>query len=343
MCLNPPVRPSIKKLVPSAFTFALNLHTTLSLFTVLLAHTQYKMAIKNVVLIGAGGNLGPAVLKGLLGANFTVTILARSDSKSTFPTGIAVRRTDYTPASLLAAFEGQDAVVSTIGAGGLAQQNDVVDAAAKAGVQRFIPSEFGSNTTNQKTLDTVPLFQGKVDHVAHLKSVAESHPGFTWTSIITGGFFDWGLQVGFLGYDLHNQKATIYDSGDRRSSVSTLAQIGRAVAATLTHPTETANKYIFVNSFTLTQNETLAALESATGHKFTVTRRTTADANKAGMEKLAKGDIENAVADLILSGFYGEGTGNDFENDVEGGTSNKVLGLPTEKLDEVIKQVLAGK
>jgi len=273
-------------------------------------------------------------------AKFTVSILARKDSTSEFPSGLTVHRTDFSPESLLAAFKGQDAVVSTIGAGGQPQQNAIVDAAAQAGVKRFIPSAFGSNTLNAKAVSIVPFFKGKNDVVDYLEKTVASHPGFTWSSILTGGFFDWGLKNGFLGFDVAKKTATIYNDGNRRASYTTLATIGRAVAGTLLHPSETANKHVYVASFTVTQNEILAALEAATSAKWTVTKQTSEAAVKEGHAKLAAKDIAGGVPLLLLAQMYDAGTGNDFEKEVEGGVANSVLQLPKETLDAAIKDVL---
>ncbi|KAI8821167.1 isoflavone reductase family protein [Fimicolochytrium jonesii] len=297
--------------------------------------------IKNVMLIGAGGNLGPSILQALLDAHFTVSILARESSQSTFPPTVTVHRTDYSYASLLAVFQGQDAVVSALGSSALEHQNVIVDAAVGAGVKRFIPSEFGCNTVNRKGAAIVPFFQAKVDQVEYLKRMAAAHPSFTWSSVITGGFFDWSLKTGFSGYDLNRMTATIYDDGTRRTSTSTLKTIGLAVARTLLHPAETANTYLYIQSFAVSQNEVLAALEAVKGVAFAVTHRTTEAARMEGAQKLAAGDIMAGYLDLIMAAVCSPGTGNDFEQEVEGGTTNSMLGLPKETLEEAIKEALA--
>jgi uncharacterized protein YbjT (DUF2867 family) len=149
------------------------------------------MSIKNVILIGAGGNLGPTILKALLDEpSFSTSILARSSSTSTFPPNVPVHRVadDYPEADLLKAFEGQDAIVSTIATASAKKQNDIVDAAIKAGVKRFVPSEFGSDTNNAKAMEILPqYFAGKRAAVDYLKS-KESE--ISWSAFVTGPFFE---------------------------------------------------------------------------------------------------------------------------------------------------------
>jgi shikimate 5-dehydrogenase len=72
-------------------------------------------SIHNVVILGAGGSLGPTVLEAL-DPHFAVTIVTRESSTSTFPSKfkLHIAADDYPAAELLQAFGGQDAIVSLI-------------------------------------------------------------------------------------------------------------------------------------------------------------------------------------------------------------------------------------
>ena len=149
-------------------------------------------SVKKVILIGAGGNLGPSILSAFdVDEGFTVSILARHSSNSTFPAHLKVHRIgdDYPEAELVAAFKGQDAVISTIATANAVQQKKMVDAAVKAGVKRFVPSEFGSDTLNEKAVTILPqYFKGKREAVEYLKTKEED--GLIWTAFVTGPFFE---------------------------------------------------------------------------------------------------------------------------------------------------------
>lgn len=88
--------------------------------------------------------------------------------------------------SLKSAFQGQDAVVSLVASHVLASQSKLIDAAIAAGVKRYIPSEFGSNTVDPRNMEAVPLFKGKVDVQDYLKSKENE---ISRTIIVTGPFF----------------------------------------------------------------------------------------------------------------------------------------------------------
>lgn len=158
-------------------------------------HTLRKvaMAIKNVVLVGAGGTIGPYILASLAKAGFNVTILSRQSSTSTFGDHKVAKVADgYPRDELVAAFKGQDAIVSTIsvtGSGRLdtATQKLLIDAAIEAGVQRFIPSEFGGDNRNAAATALSPIYRAKLDIVEYLQAKKGQ---IEYTIVPTGPFFE---------------------------------------------------------------------------------------------------------------------------------------------------------
>lgn len=80
--------------------------------------------------------------------------------------------------------------------------------------------------------------------------------------------------MGLVGFNINTKKALILNGGNRAFSTSNLSQIGNAVVAVLLKPEETANQFIYVDSFTATQNEILAELEKVTGENWKVTEST---------------------------------------------------------------------
>lgn len=103
----------------------------------------------------------------------------------------------------------------------------MADAAVATGVQWFMPSKFGHDTTNPRVVEVLPLFQEKVKIVDHLRS--RERDGLSWTSLHTGFFFDFGLTFDLLGFDLRQKTAAIWDDGNNRSSMSTFKTIAQAI------------------------------------------------------------------------------------------------------------------
>ncbi|KAK6345795.1 hypothetical protein TWF730_010138 [Orbilia blumenaviensis] len=293
-------------------------------------------AIKKVIVVGASGNLGQPILEALIASGFTVSVLTRSGSSHSFPAGVDVIATDYSPSSLESAFSGQDAVVSVVAGAALGEQKKLIDAAASSGVKRFIPSEFGSNTNNKEAQALVPIFSRKVEIKEYLESQTGS--GLTWTGIVTGPVFDRSLRLGFLGFDIPARRATIYDLGDRPFTASTIAQVSSAVVGVLQNPDKTENKYVYIGSFTTTQNEILATLEAVAGGSWIVEKTSSVEKVETGKEQVVRRRDSSAIRPLITAAMYHEQSGSNFEDEV--GLSNDVLGLHKEDLETVIKGVV---
>ncbi|KAH6724417.1 hypothetical protein BKA61DRAFT_535976 [Leptodontidium sp. MPI-SDFR-AT-0119] len=299
-------------------------------------------SIKNVVLAGASGNLGPAILKALLGSRkFNVTVFARESSKATFPSAAKVIKVNYNSLeSLTSALQGQDAVISTLSAVALSDQSLLIDAAIASGVRRFLPSEFGSDLENPKAR-ALPVYAGKVEVQNYLVDKAKTNPEFSYTIVRNGFFLDWGLQVGFI-INTKGFKPTIYGSGDQEFSTTSLPAVGQAVVGVLSRPAETANKVVYVEEIALTQNKLLAMAKKLTPGQSWEPVHGDLDAMKAASDaRLKQGlfDDETFIPYIYMAG-YGEGYGGKLEK-----VDNELLGvkrLTEADVKAILKPVVQG-
>lgn len=271
----------------------------------------------------------------LADSSFTTTVLSRNGSSSTFPSGVKVVHADYdSVSSLKGAFQGQDAVISLVAGVALGDQNKLIDAAIAAGVQRFLPSEFGGNTTDKRARDIVPVFEAKVAAVNYLRS---KEGQISWTSVSNGAFLDWGLQVGFLGFNGSTKTATLFDEGKAVFSATNLHQVGLALIKVLEKADLTRNQYVWVNSFQTSQQDILKTVEKITGTQWTVEKQSTKKLIEEGRAKLQRQDF-SAVGDLIQAMIFGA---EDYLCDISGqGLWNEKLGLPKEDFEATLKSAL---
>ncbi|KAJ5114755.1 NmrA-like family protein [Penicillium alfredii] len=293
---------------------------------------------KNIAIFGASGSIGKIILNSLVASSqFTVTVISRQESEAAFPSDVAVHKTDFSNAGLEAALKGQDAVISAVGATAFGEQKKIVDAAIRAGVKRFIPSEFSASSQNEAVLQLLPLFGQKKELIEYLKT--KESEGLTWTGIATSLLFDWGLGNGFLEFDIANRSATIWDGGNHSFTLTNEKQLGQSVVSVLQHPQETSNKYLYVASVETTQKEILATLEEATGAKWTVKETTTDAEVSGGFKKLGAGDFSGAFALVRATGF-GNTPGLHANYAKDESLANAVLGLSLESIQETIKRVV---
>ena len=291
---------------------------------------------KNVLLVGGAGDLGKHVLSALLAdSSFNVTVLSRIDSKSVFPSYVKVIKVDYKDNNAIKkALTGQDIVISAVGGNAFFDKFDhtLIEAAVEVGVKWFIPSEFTADVSHSQ-FGSIPFMAPKVESIELLKKYQSR---IAHTFITTGGFLDWGLDIGFLGFDIPNHTATLYDEGKYSVSATTLPSISKAVVAIIHHPELTLNKRIYIADTSFTGQEALALLEKYTGTKWTVKHISTEDSYKQAAEYYAKGDLGNAIPSYILGVAYnGQGACN-FQDK----TSNKGLGLGTISIEQIIKEAV---
>ncbi|PCD37077.1 hypothetical protein AU210_005582 [Fusarium oxysporum f. sp. radicis-cucumerinum] len=288
-------------------------------------------ALTKVAVLGASGNLGPPVVQALLAAGFKVTTITRQESKAIFPADVVVKRVDLSSGeSLIEAVKGQDAVISTVSGEAIASQKLFIDAAITAQVKRFIPSEFGINTREARNTKFGQFVAPKIADVDYLIELSNKYGWFSWTGIATG------LRNGFFGFDLKNKTCQIYDSGNEPFSGTNLAFIGKCVAAALAKPEATANKFLTIASFTITQNEVKKVIEEEIGSRLTVTNVKTSDLEKIGAEKLANND-PTAFVEYLSQYVFADGAGQA----VTENAAVTVLGLQEESLRETVRAALA--
>lgn len=112
--------------------------------------------IKDVIVIGASGNLGRLIVSSLTTAKFAVSALTRLNSPATFPPHVSIHKTGYSHLSLVAVFEGKDAIVSALVTYSATQQRSIIDAAIQAGVKCFLPSKYGIDTSRPEIYQCLP-------------------------------------------------------------------------------------------------------------------------------------------------------------------------------------------
>lgn len=303
------------------------------------------MPLHRIALIGANGTLGPSILHALLTASsalsLSITVLSRQNSQSTYPSTVRVIYTSDNPSlsELTTLLKGQDALITTFAGSNSALQTRLASAAAQAGVQRFIPADFGScDSRDARAQELLPLYREKTAVREHLEQLAAKHQ-LTWTSIVCGHFFDYGLETGLLQIDLQQRKARVFDGGAGKWAASTLARVGEAVVAVLEPEREeaTANRVLLVQSFCVSQNEVVGVLEGVMGGGEW-------EVENVGSERFIeemKGKVEKdpgdgeatenlvGVAGLTLSNWEGK---EDY--------ANGLLGLEEEDLEQVVRGVV---
>lgn len=266
------------------------------------------------------GLFGSVVLSELASAGFEVTLLSRSEKPDeVLPDGVRRVVADYGDVDSLAkVLSGQDAIVSTVGMEGALGQKLIIDAAIQAGVKRFIPSDFGSLTTNPAA-SHLPQHLNLVEIQKYLKSKSDQ---IEYTIFSIGAFTEFLVNHGAV-FDWSNKKAEIWGDGTSPLSTTSLAGAARAIIGALKNPEPTKNKNLFIHEHVVTQAQLLSlAKKYSPGVEWTITTVEDPGAEYDRLEALTKKEpnLPNIYALLkasLVSGKYQAGYKN-VDNDLVG-------------------------
>lgn len=279
-------------------------------------------------------------MKALVGAGFELTVLTRSKKTEAYESTIEVREVDFTSVEMLtSALNGIDAVVSTLSGKAIDTQTALVDAAVAAGVKRFIPSEFGSVSTNPK-LESFPLYSSMATIRKHLETNA-ANGEFTWTVLACGAFLEFIFNMPTL-MDFQNHTATILDDGNNRVSSTSMPLVGKAIAAILKNFDATKNKILHTSEVIWTQNQLLGiAKELKPEIKWETNKAQTSVLLKESLEQIGAGDFSMPAMLKLVTGTALAGDTYGSAYDV---TDNKLLNikvLTAEDLRNLVARQLA--
>lgn len=309
-------------------------------FTFLIAFTRI-MEISTVAVAGGTGLVGLPLVTQLIAEKFNVVVLVRIGSQNVHKLpaspSLQIREVDYhSVKSLQQAMKSVDAVVSTLTTAFVGQQNSLIDAAAAAGVKRFIPSEFGCNTLNAHA-QILPVFAPKVQTQKYLQQWAKPQKSFTYTVLLNGPFLDRGL-TGYI-LDLKHRQCTLYDSGNRPFSTTTLSYVVAAMVAILRQPERTANRAIFISNALVTQLGLLEIAKEKDNGPWKIEHVSTDDLVTESHAELKKEDPNHfkAAVGFIRKAMFGEGYGANFEDETE----NQLSGIPKMTQDDIRTLVLS--
>jgi uncharacterized protein YbjT (DUF2867 family) len=216
---------------------------------------------QRVAIIGATGQVGTPLTRGLLALGHDVVVLVRNlncrEQLNEYKAGGAeiVEVTNMLDVNAVAsALSGSNTLVCAVpGSEQIISEHEAVwlEAAVKSGVKRFVPTEFGCHTRSLDYGDGI-LFDHKKK--MHEKIFAS---GIGWTFFYTGGIFDY-----FLPNLRFFRKITTFGEMDLPIYTHEILDIGAVAAMALTDD-RTLNRCVQMDYNVLTQTEMLDILSSS--------------------------------------------------------------------------------
>jgi NADH dehydrogenase len=283
-----------------------------------------------ILVVGATGQLGGLIARMLLDRGQPVRALVRGGARrAALPAGAEPALGDLTdPASLAAACSGVTAVVTTanaVGRGGpdtldtvdRQGNRDLVDAAAAAGVRRFVfTSVLGASTESP-----MPLLQAKAQTEEHLRA-----SGMDWTILQPNLFMDTWVPTVVGGPALAGEPVTIVGEGRRRHSFVAARDVAAYAVAALDHPQTAGRELPIGGPEALSWLDVVAAFEQALGRAVPV-RSVPPGAAVAG--------LPDAVTGLLAAL-------DTYDSPLDMTETSQLLGVPPTRLADFVQGFLSG-
>jgi nucleoside-diphosphate-sugar epimerase len=241
---------------------------------------QNALNIKKVLVLGAG-ELGMSVLRGLTqlrdqGHDLTISVLLRAAAGSgrIHPEAAALRASgvDIVEADLAASsasdlagiFANFDSILCCTGfVGGLGTQRKITAAVIQAGVEHFIPWQFGVDYDVVGRGSGQDVWDEQLDVRAMLRAQSAVH----WTIVSTGMFTSFLFVPAFGLVDLERRRVHALGSWDYQLTVTTSEDIGRLTALIAASHGTFNDQIVFVAGDTFTYRELANTVERVLGGK----------------------------------------------------------------------------
>ena len=235
-----------------------------------------KTPAATTLVIGAG-ELGLAVIKGLLeqspGSVGSTSVLLRPPvnnaeeviSRQLQDKGLRIIYGDLateTVNGLAAIFAGFDLVICCTGfVGGPGTQRKITEAALQAGVERYVPWQFGVD------YDVVGRGSGQevFDEQSDVRDMLRGQSATQWVIVSTGMFTSFLFEPAFGLVDLERGRIHALGSWDNRLTVTTSEDIGRLTAAILAHAPPIRDEVMYVAGDTFSYAQLARMVEAHLG------------------------------------------------------------------------------
>lgn len=166
-----------------------------------------------------------------------------------------------------------DTIVSALGRDAIAMQVNLVRLAEQSGtINRFLPSEFGTDIAYSEASTHEPVHQEKLKVRAAFKNYAKR---LEHTYLMVGPYPDYYFGMGAIpppqqigSYDAKAKKAYLLTPVDQKISWTAMPDVGKFVVAALLHPDVSRNRALKVQSFIASHADVLAEFEKQTDSKW---------------------------------------------------------------------------
>lgn len=168
----------------------------------------------------------------------------------------------------------------------------LVEAAQNAGVKKFLPSEYGLDTGNEKIRALLPPYQTRFEIQGRLK-----WSGMHWTAIYSGLMLEEALKAnGVLDIDVLWASVAVFPHDENiRVALSSYKDVANAIVEAITESGEGKNK-IYIAGFLKKLEDVIGVVEKELGRELDRYEGSLEGAQKEAAERMKRGYFDGGVS-----------------------------------------------
>lgn len=281
--------------------------------------------MNTILVTGATGHFGKAVIESLAKKNVTASALVRNEAKAAGLKNIRIGNYDNYE-SLVKAFKGIDKLMFVSGsdvAVRVPQHENVVKAAKEAGVKHVVYTSFLSKNETSSS----PIAMVSEAHLKTEKWLKES--GMAYTFMKNNVYAEYiPVTIG----DKVLETGTIYEpAGDGKAAYVLRTEMAEIAANILTSPGHEGKAYNITNEKSVSYHDIARIISEASGKKITYISPTPEEFSKT----LRGFGIPAPIVDVITGFELAKAQG---ELDITGDTVEKLLGRKPTSVEKYLKE-----
>ncbi|KAG0648775.1 Phenylcoumaran benzylic ether reductase TP77 [Hyphodiscus hymeniophilus] len=205
---------------------------------------------------------------------------------------IAHVKTSFAEPELTSLLEGKETLICCLTGIDIHLSPDLIAAAQRAGVKRFLPAEFGLDTGKEEIRSLLPPYQTRFEIQRRLKS-----SGMRWTAVYSGLMLEEALKEnGILGIDVLWASVVVFPHDEKvRVALSSYRDVANAIVDVVVGNGE-AHTEVYTAGFLKTLEEVVTAVEKTLDRVVDRYEGTFEGARKEAAERMKLGYFDGGVA-----------------------------------------------
>lgn len=248
-------------------------------------------------------------------------------------------QTSFAETELASLLKGKETVICCLTGADVHLSVSLVEAAQNAGVKKFLPSEYGLDTSNEKIRALLPPYQTRFEIQGRLK-----WSGMRWTAVYSGLILEEALKVnGVLDIDVLWGTVAVFPHDENvKVALSSYRDIANAIVEVIMDNSEGKRNQAYAAGFLKTLEEVIGVVEKELGREVERYEGSLEGAKKEAAERMKMGYFDGGVSLMGRVAVWDQDI-NAWGAWKDGSIIEKSAGTWEEEIRRVVKGVREGQ